>query len=123
MGASLGVPDDFAASNFGLHGPLFTFAAFNESQFPAPIPLSQLFAALLVTPQTTQSPATATVNPFRINTLPTNVFYYATATSTPPVQVPGPLPVSGVFAAFGFSRMLRKRIKDSTPKVIRTAVI
>jgi hypothetical protein len=37
------------------------------------------------------------------------------------VPVPGPLPLLGVGAAFGFSRKLRKRIKNSTlPEVIST---
>jgi len=63
VGASLGVPNDFAESNFGLIGPLFTYDAFNETQFPSPIPLIQLFVALLITPQTIQSPSTATVFP------------------------------------------------------------
>jgi MYXO-CTERM domain-containing protein len=40
---------------------------------------------------------------------------------TPPVQpVPGPLPLLGAGAAFGWSRRLRKRIKSSKPEVIPT---
>ena len=31
-----------------------------------------------------------------------------------PAAVPGPLPLFGAAAAFGFSRKLRKRIKSST---------
>lgn len=36
------------------------------------------------------------------------------ATSTPPIEVPGPLPLLGVGAAFGWSRRLRKRIHART---------
>jgi hypothetical protein len=44
---------------------------------------------------------------------------YAILASSPPAasstaSVPGPLPILGVAAAFGFSRQLRKRIKSST---------
>lgn len=38
----------------------------------------------------------------------------------PPVPVPGPLPILGVAAAFGYSRKLRKRIKSSTNAVVTT---
>jgi MYXO-CTERM domain-containing protein len=37
--------------------------------------------------------------------------YSTTAGTTPPPQVPGPLPLLGAGAAFGFSRRLRNRIK------------
>jgi hypothetical protein len=37
-------------------------------------------------------------------------------------QVPGPLPVLGVAAAFGYSRKLRKRIKDSKTPEIMSAI-
>lgn len=37
-------------------------------------------------------------------------------------QVPGPLPVFGVAAAFGYSRKLRKRIKDSKTLEIMSAI-
>lgn len=37
-----------------------------------------------------------------------------TSASAPPSAVPGPLPVLGAAAAFGFSRKLRKRIKGSS---------
>ena len=41
---------------------------------------------------------------------------FATATLAPSssASVPGPLPILGIAAAFGFSRKLRKRIKSST---------
>jgi hypothetical protein len=35
-------------------------------------------------------------------------------------NVPGPLPILGLGAAFGFSRKLRKRLKSSKPEVIST---
>lgn len=38
-----------------------------------------------------------------------------TSASAPPSAVPGPLPVLGAAAAFGYTRKLRKRIKGSTP--------
>lgn len=38
----------------------------------------------------------------------------------PPVPVPGPLPILGAAAAFGYSRKLRKRIKSSTNAVVTT---
>jgi hypothetical protein len=37
--------------------------------------------------------------------------------------VPGPLPILGVAAAFGYSRKLRKRIKSSRPEVISTTAV
>jgi hypothetical protein len=37
--------------------------------------------------------------------------------------VPGPLPVLGAIAAFGFSRKLRKRLKSSKPEVISTTAV
>ena len=44
---------------------------------------------------------------------------FATATLAPSssASVPGPLPILGIAAAFGFSRKLRKRIKSSTNSV------
>jgi hypothetical protein len=38
-------------------------------------------------------------------------------------DVPGPLPILGVAAAFGYSRKLRKRIKASKPEVISTTAV
>lgn len=37
--------------------------------------------------------------------------------------VPGPLPILGVAASFGYSRKLRKRIKSSKPEVISTTAL
>ena len=37
--------------------------------------------------------------------------------------VPGPLPILGTAAAFGYSRKLRKRIKNSKPEVISTTAV
>jgi hypothetical protein len=37
--------------------------------------------------------------------------------------VPGPLPILGVAASFGYSRKLRKRIKSSNPEVISTTAL
>jgi hypothetical protein len=37
--------------------------------------------------------------------------------------VPGPLPILGVAAAFGYSRKLRKHIKTSNPEVISTTAV
>jgi hypothetical protein len=37
--------------------------------------------------------------------------------SRSPASVPGPLPILGVAATFGFSRKLRKRIKNSAKLV------
>jgi|LakMenEpi12Oct12_1017442.scaffolds.fasta_scaffold01305_2 hypothetical protein len=39
------------------------------------------------------------------------------------VPVPGPLPILGVAASFGYSRKLRKRIKSSKPEVISTTAL
>ena len=39
------------------------------------------------------------------------------------VEVPGPLPILGAAAAFGFSRKLRKRLKSSKPEVISTTAV
>jgi hypothetical protein len=38
-------------------------------------------------------------------------------------QVPGPLPILGAAAAFGWSRKLRKRLKSSKPEVISTTAV
>jgi hypothetical protein len=45
---------------------------------------------------------------------------WAQATLYSPASAPGPLPVFGVAAAFGFSRKLKKRIKASTNAVTNT---
>jgi hypothetical protein len=48
-----------------------------------------------------------------------NISYEVTPIEAPSTAVPGPLPLLGVGAAFGFSRRLRKRNKKSkTPEVI-----
>jgi hypothetical protein len=38
-------------------------------------------------------------------------------------EVPGPLPIFGAAAAFGYSRKLRKRIKEAKPEVISTTAV
>jgi hypothetical protein len=38
-------------------------------------------------------------------------------------EVPGPLPILGAAAAFGYSRKLRKRIKSTEPEVISTTAV
>lgn len=53
-------------------------------------------------------------NAFRSNTLDVSIS---------PVPIPGPLPILGAAAAFGFSRKLRKRIKNSKPEVISTTAL
>jgi hypothetical protein len=58
--------------------------------------------------QVAQAPTGTTT--FNAGILPNVVGTYAQATLT---SVPGPLPVLGAAAAFGFSRKLRKRINDS----------
>jgi hypothetical protein len=42
-----------------------------------------------------------------------NEWAYASVVNLPAVPVPGPLPLFGAAAAFGFSRKLRKRIKQA----------
>jgi hypothetical protein len=54
---------------------------------------------------------TVTQTPITINTSPGST------------SVPGPLPVLGVAAVFGWSRKLRKQIKSSQPEVISTITI
>jgi hypothetical protein len=54
----------------------------------------------------------------------TSIFSYASGSEQiilrkDPPQVPGPLPLLGAAAAFGYSRKLRNRIQKSTP--MRTA--
>ena len=46
-----------------------------------------------------------------------NEWAYASVVNLPSVPVPGPLPLLGAAAAFGFSRKLRKRTKRSTNAV------
>jgi len=58
---------------------------------------------------------------FNPNTTSTNIVYTFSTTGTKRIRgastdyssVPGPLPILGVAAAFGFSRRLRRRIKSS----------
>ncbi|MFM7269843.1 MAG: hypothetical protein ACKOZT_14895 [Cyanobium sp.] len=46
-----------------------------------------------------------------------NVYTWAQASlCTAPAAVPGPLPLFGAGAAFGFSRRLRKRIQAARPQ-------
>jgi len=51
------------------------------------------------------------VGPPRSDVFP---YYWAVASRIVPDAAPGPLPLFGMVAAFGYSRKLRKRIKDST---------
>jgi hypothetical protein len=53
-------------------------------------------------------------DPFSISSSKTYTWAQATRADLPPPSVPGPLPILGVGAAFGYSRKLRKRIKLST---------
>jgi len=57
----------------------------------------------------------------------TGDFTVTWAQATPAVQgtpaVPGPLPILGVAAAFGYSRKLRKRIKNAKSEVISTTQV
>jgi hypothetical protein len=60
-------------------------------------------------------------NPISIGWLASNSVVYAQATLyTAPTAAPGPLPLFGAAAAFGFSRKLRKSIKRSTNAVSST---
>jgi len=52
-----------------------------------------------------------------------NVTVTQTPITTNTSSVPGPLPVLGVAAVFGWSRKLRKQIKSSEPEVISTITI
>jgi hypothetical protein len=62
-----------------------------------------------------QFPSTTTISGSG-STFP-QTFTWATSSIRPVASVPGPLPVLGVAAAFGFSRKLRKRIKNSAKPV------
>lgn len=54
----------------------------------------------------------------------TGTFGISSEGSDPGVErVPGPLPILGLGAAFGFSRKLRKRIKSSKPELISTTAV
>ncbi|MFT5340466.1 MAG: hypothetical protein ACI9IO_002223 [Cyanobium sp.] len=95
------------AGNFGW-GPFFAYGPRNS-------PVNSLYAYVPVNPGEV---------PFSSAFSATQAWTYATATlassstaAQSTASVPGPLPILGVAAAFGFSRQLRKRIKSSTNSV------
>jgi hypothetical protein len=53
----------------------------------------------------------------------TGTFGISSEGSDPGIEVPGPLPILGVAAAFGYSRKLRKRLKSSKSEVISTTAV
>lgn len=60
----------------------------------------------------------------RLNPGATGTFGISSEGSDPVIEaVPGPLPILGAAAAFGYSRKLRKRIKASKPEVISTTAL
>ena len=98
--SSFSTPNSFDQENTFSAGPLFAYAGSTEASFYA----------------YTLSSTNPGVNDIIFSSM-TNYIYsspmtYAQATLyTPPA--PGPLPVLGAGAAFGFSRKLRKRIQES----------
>ena len=62
-------------------------------------------------------------DPFPTSSFKTYTWAQATRAGLPPPSVPGPLPILGVGAAFGYSRKLRKRIKNAKPEVINTTAV
>jgi hypothetical protein len=62
--------------------------------------------------------------PAAIPTRPVGFAYFGPNLNLLQAQaVPGPLPIFGIAAAFGYSRKLRKRIKNSKPEVISTTAV
>ena len=106
--SAVGAAFGFVNSSFGLHhGPLFAFYSSGRTQI-----LWARAADLTDNNYTTLQFASNT-------TFNSSTFTWATSRVVPggggnSASVPGPLPVLGVAAAFGFSRKLRKRIKSST---------
>jgi hypothetical protein len=118
VGSSLGLPNfdkfDFPASG----GPLFAYGTSFSRIGNPPVVLTVGFnPAILLDPR-----------PVDFYPLFDATFTWAQATraALPPPSVPGvpgPLPILGVGAAFGYSRKLRKRIKNAKPEVINTTAV
>ena len=101
VGASLGFPIT------GLYGP--SFAHKIETSFFGSNVTGEVF-----------TPSSSIAYGYRTDVTGT----YATATlAPPPAAVPGPLPLFGAAAAFGFSRKLRKRINASKCDSSRAATL
>ena len=96
IGLELGFPNDPSlGSDFARVGPLFAIGV------PGPLIHSSVFSS-----KNNKSIWLAS-SPNRSHT-------FAQAVPASSAAVPGPVPAIGAFAAFGFSRKLRKRIKRST---------
>jgi hypothetical protein len=97
---NLGTPNSYSGNT---SGPIFSVEAFDGDVF------GQIWCT---------ADCSGLTNPIPTGWLASNSVVYAQATLyTAPSAAPGPLPLSGAAAAFGFSRKLRKRIKRSTNAV------
>ena len=97
--------DDTLAESFASAVGLSSGLDGNYDRFHGPFFAFQLNAV----PQVAVRVQWGSITP-RFGVSPSQIATYATATLAP-ASVPGPLPILGVAAAFGFSRKLRKRIK------------
>ena len=91
VGANLGTPNSYLSNT---SGPAFSYQTNG-----------------VATQGTNWCTANCMSNPDLIMVAYANSATYAQATLYTPPPVPGPLPLFGAAAAFGFSRQLRKRIK------------
>ncbi len=101
VGNSLGSTQN---NNFGtLQGPIFAYKSFSGA----------------VISMATIRDSTQSISDTQWLKADTGVFAQATLYSPPasPVEAPGPLPLFGAGAAFGFSRQLRKRIQGARLQV------
>jgi hypothetical protein len=97
VGTSFGYPN-----NGGFAGPFFTYQATTDP--------SSGSSTLASATQSATGPISGNISSLSVNE-------FAIATVVPPASnaVPGPLPLFGAAAAFGWSRRLRSRIASSRP--------
>lgn len=99
--SSFSTPNSFDAANTFSAGPLFAFNGSGPASFWA------------YTLSSTNPGVNDTIFTSMTNYLYSNPMLYAQATLYSAPSAPGPLPLFGAGAAFGFSRKLRKRIQGS----------
>ena len=106
LNTALGLPNPVAGV-FSTRGPGSPYFAFqlNTTNSPCGSPTSCVGSSLWEVP-VSGTPGTATINVFSSDS-------YVWAQGIEVTPTPGPLPLLGALAAFGTSRKLRKRIKDS----------
>jgi len=105
LNTALGTPNPVAGV-FSTRGPGSPYFAFGLTPSPSPCGSPSCVGLSMWEVPASGTPGTAT-----INVLQSGSFVWAQGRELTPT--PGPLPLLGALAAFGTSRKLRKRIKDS----------